>query len=51
LPGENEIDLIHHGLDEARDKAKHENQCRSMVTFIECIIPGGLAAELEKVRE
>ena len=56
LPGESEIDLVHHGLDKARDKSKHENQCRSMVTLIECIIPVGLAAEmirigLERVRE
>ena len=50
LPGESEIDLIHHGLDKARDKAKHENQCRSMVTLVERIIPGGLAAELKEVR-
>ena len=56
LSGEGEIDLIHHGLDKARDEAKDENQCRSMVTLIECIIPVGLAAEmirigLERVRE
>ena len=45
LTGEGKVDLIHHSLDQTGNKAEYKDQCRTMMTFIERIIPGGLAAE------